>query len=150
MVAGQSILDVLSPEVVELVVQEVSRNIVAILCIVHQDLFTTKSKYCDPKGFPTLRLVCKALNEFVEPKVFSTATIQFEKDDSEKWKSIPEFLSSLASGTSPYVRWAKDLLVIHLVPNQYDETTTTIGQVLTSGERRTRSAKRCSPAKKNG
>ncbi|KAJ2934110.1 hypothetical protein H1R20_g2993, partial [Candolleomyces eurysporus] len=100
--AGRSILDVLSLEVVDLVLQE--------------------SKKCDQKGFHDLRLVCKALNKLVEPQVFSTVTIQFEKDDSGKWKSIPEFLMSLASGTSPYVHWAKELLVVQLVPNPYRET----------------------------
>ncbi|RXW19361.1 hypothetical protein EST38_g6490 [Candolleomyces aberdarensis] len=80
--ADRSILDILSLEVVELVVQE--------------------SRKCDRKGFHDLRLVCKALNKLVEPQVFSTVTIQFEKDETEKWKSIPEFLTSLVSGTSPY------------------------------------------------
>ena len=64
-------------------------------------------------------MVCKTLKELVEPHAFSIIIIQFVMDDSEKWKTIPDFLLSLASGTSPYVRWAKDLRVVHLVPNQY-------------------------------
>ncbi|KAJ2913055.1 hypothetical protein MD484_g7357, partial [Candolleomyces efflorescens] len=71
------------------------------------------------RNFPELRLVCKALNELVEPKVFSTLIMQFDKDGAEKWRGIPDFLSSLASRTSPYVRWAKELQVTQLIPDRY-------------------------------
>ncbi|RXW19360.1 hypothetical protein EST38_g6491 [Candolleomyces aberdarensis] len=94
--ADRSILDVLPPDIVELVVQE--------------------GKNHDRKDFCGLRLVCKALNDLVEPEVFSTVTIQFLRDDSGRWEAIPEFLSSLASGTSPYVRWAKRLRLRGLIP----------------------------------
>jgi hypothetical protein len=72
--------------------------------------------------------VCKALNELVEPKAFSTVVIQFEMDGSGKWRTIPDFLSSLASRTSPYVRWAKEPRVTQLVPNRYLKGTHYLGE----------------------
>ncbi|KAJ2934114.1 hypothetical protein H1R20_g2997, partial [Candolleomyces eurysporus] len=97
--ANRSILDLLPLDIVELVVRE--------------------GKNYDRKDFCGLRLVCKAVNELVEPEVFSTITIHFIRDDSEKWRNIPEFLSNLASGMNPYVRWAKELQLSGLVPIQF-------------------------------
>ncbi|RXW19355.1 hypothetical protein EST38_g6496 [Candolleomyces aberdarensis] len=98
--ANPSILDVFPLDIVELVIRE--------------------AKNYDRKDFCGLRLVCKVVNELVEPEVFSTITIDFIRDDSEGWKNIPEFLSSLASGTSPYVRRAKELQLSGLIPIQSD------------------------------
>ncbi|RXW19356.1 hypothetical protein EST38_g6495 [Candolleomyces aberdarensis] len=97
--ANRSILDVLPLDIVELVIRE--------------------GKNYDRKDFCGLRLVCKAVNELVEPEVFSTITIHFIRDDSEEWKNIPQFLLSLVSGTSPYVRWAKELQLSGLIPIQF-------------------------------
>lgn len=51
--------------------------------------------------------------------MFSTITIQFVKDKDGRWKTIPAFLSSLVSGTNPYVRWARELQLRRLVPIQF-------------------------------
>ncbi|KAJ2913056.1 hypothetical protein MD484_g7356, partial [Candolleomyces efflorescens] len=96
--ANRSILDVLPLDIVELVVREGKKD-----------------------GLCSLRLVCKALNQLVEPQVFSTLSIRFIYDEEGKWKAIPEFLSSLASGRSPYVRWAKELRLDGLIGIQSAE-----------------------------
>ncbi|KAJ2934116.1 hypothetical protein H1R20_g2995, partial [Candolleomyces eurysporus] len=98
--ADRSILDVLPLDIVELVIRE--------------------AKNYDRKDFCRLRLVCKAVNGLVEPKVYSTITIHF-RGYSDKWKNIPDFLLSLASGTSPYVCWARELQLSELIPTQFTD-----------------------------
>ena len=62
--------------------------------------------------------MCKTLNDLVEPHVFSKIAIE-----SEKGKTTPEFLSCLASGKSPYVRWAKELQLRWLIRLRYDDSS---------------------------
>ncbi|KAF5342010.1 hypothetical protein D9611_001238 [Ephemerocybe angulata] len=88
-----SILAVFSEEILELILKE--------------------SKTHSPAEYSSLRLVCKAINDLVEPHVFSTLIIQFTQGNKD---SVGEKLSALISGSSPYTRWAKTLQFGQLVP----------------------------------
>ncbi|KAJ2934103.1 hypothetical protein H1R20_g2977, partial [Candolleomyces eurysporus] len=93
------ILDVFSPEILELVIRECRK--------------------CDPEHFRDLRLVSKVINGLVEPLFFSTVTFRFMK--RTKPSHVPELLNHIISGASPYVLWAKELRIISLVPAAADE-----------------------------
>ncbi|KAJ2934100.1 hypothetical protein H1R20_g2979, partial [Candolleomyces eurysporus] len=94
----RGILDVFSPEILELITREYQK--------------------CDPEHFRNLRLVSKVVNELVEPLVFSTVTFYFMKE--EEPNHIPELLKYIISGASPFVRWAKELHIRDMVPTAAD------------------------------
>ena len=67
-----------------------------------------------------MRLLCKAINEIIEPKVFSSVTIGFTEQTMDP---ILDLLPMLAAGTTPYAHWAKHLRVHNLVPLAEDGRT---------------------------
>ncbi|RXW22193.1 hypothetical protein EST38_g3653 [Candolleomyces aberdarensis] len=93
-----SMLDVFSPEILDLVIREYQK--------------------CDPEHFRDLRLVSKVVNELVEPLIFSTVTFHFMKE--EEPNHVPELLKYIISGASPFVRWAKELHIRDMVPTAAD------------------------------
>ncbi|KAJ3535800.1 hypothetical protein NMY22_g6324 [Coprinellus aureogranulatus] len=69
----------------------------------------------DQGNFKRLRLVCKFINALVEPIVFERLALCFDDNEYRRTHAIIDILSSLASGGSPFIRWATRL---HLIVNR--------------------------------
>ncbi|RXW19368.1 hypothetical protein EST38_g6487 [Candolleomyces aberdarensis] len=92
--AGIGIINVLSHDVMEIILEELRR------C-------DSWAHYCD------MRLLCKTFNEILEPRAFLSVTIGFTKQNMD---TVLDLLPRLASGTTPHARWARHLRVHNLVP----------------------------------
>ncbi|RXW14747.1 hypothetical protein EST38_g11109 [Candolleomyces aberdarensis] len=92
--SGIGIINVLSHDVLEIILEELRR------C-------DSWDHYCD------MRLLCKTFNEILEPQVFFSVTIGFTE---QNMNTVLDLLPRLASGTTPHARWARHLRVHNLVP----------------------------------
>lgn len=68
---------------------------------------------CSPAQYRDLRLLSKSLKNFVEPQAFSGVSIAF---CAANMAVIGAKLSWIASGASPYTRWARTLVIGDLIP----------------------------------
>jgi hypothetical protein len=67
-----------------------------------------------------MRLLCKTVNELLEPQAFSSVTIGFTEQNMD---TILDLLRMLASATTPHARWTRHLRVHNLVPLAEDGWT---------------------------
>lgn len=71
----------------------------------------------DKKTQKQLRLVCKAFNRIVEPRVFSELRLGVSiSDDPVK---LEEKLSAIASRQTPFTRWTKNLLLSQMLASNH-------------------------------
>ncbi|KAF5342217.1 hypothetical protein D9611_001326 [Ephemerocybe angulata] len=94
-----SIFQVLSADVLSLIIAEIARNT------------NGKGPLCE------MRLVSKAMSTLIEPKVFSTTKINFSR------LHTPGQLRAIVAGDCPNNRWTTSLLIEYLVPAKSSSTS---------------------------